>query len=399
MDEFEKFIAWDSIKYMETYFKSNHFRKTIQTNYEHLSNFQTLCPSYCLSKASYLLFRNNKRLKNVIISSSKYPNLVDKFSQKYNWSIIDHPFFSVKKKIPSIYTINAAKCISNYYRNGDIQYLYSGIEICKKTLDTIKPDCVIFPQDSFPLERMIICACREMGVPTINIQDGIYQLTAPPLHGKATDYIFVWGNLFKEYYVDNNVQNADNIFVIGYPYELNEQSIAPSDSDRKKVYYLGQNFEKFNPDLLNYKLETLNALNNALKKLDVQFIYRPHPRDDIKSFKNFDDNLIISPKSESLMDTLNEGDIFISFNSTSLVEASMLCKPTIQLLNYPDLQSDNFEKLGVCSKTVDSINEVENYVKHLSNSPINKLNFNQDYIAYEMNTWKNISEYLAQILN
>lgn len=398
MEKLEKFIAWDSINTIEASFSSNHYHKIIQSKYEHMSKFQTAYPSYILSKLSSFLFRTNNSRKNVIFSSNKYPHLIDKTSENFNCSIINQVLFSVNKKIPFIYTSDVAKCIYNYYVRGDVEYIYDGIYVCKKTLNAIQPDCVIFPQDSLPLERMIISACKEMGIPTINIQDGIYQLGSSPLHGKAADYIFVWGDLFKKYYIDNNINNADRIFVIGYPYDRQIPSMKKPNGGKIKAYYLGQNIEHYNPDLLNHKLKTLNSLNNVLKKLDVQFIYRPHPGDDIRLFENLDDNLIISHKSETLRDCFDSGDIFISYNSTSLVEASMLSKTTIQLLDYPHLQSDNFEKLGICNKTVSSVNGVENYIKYLSDSTNEKLSFNRNYIDYGMNSWEIFFEHLAHIL-
>ncbi|KAF5040330.1 hypothetical protein DSECCO2_534610 [anaerobic digester metagenome] len=54
-------------------------------------------------------------------------------------------------------------------------------------------------------------------------------------------------------------------------------------------------------------------------------------------------------------------ELFISFNSTALIEAALNSRVCIQLKNF-DLKTDDFEKLGIC-KSVATLEEIEEEIK------------------------------------
>ena len=71
-----------------------------------------------------------------------------------------------------------------------------------------------------------------------------------------------------------------------------------------------------------------------------------------------------SPRNETLERSSAQGYIFISFNSTTLVEIALRGKLCIQLRNYP-LPTDNFEDLGICPRSFGSTEEVEGYLREI----------------------------------
>jgi len=128
---------------------------------------------------------------------------------------------------------------------------------------------------------------------------------------------------------------------------------------------LGQNVELYNRKLLNIKLDTIKNLDIICKKFGLKFIYRPHPGDPREFLQRKLPNINFSSKNETLKDSFQKGDIFISFNSTSLVEAALHGKLCTQLKNYP-VPTDDFENLGVCPKSFSTIEELKEFLKDVS---------------------------------
>jgi len=76
-------------------------------------------------------------------------------------------------------------------------------------------------------------------------------------------------------------------------------------------------------------------------------------------------NVTFAPKNETLEESSRRGDIFISFNSTALVEAALRGKLCVQLKNYPVL-TDDFEKLGICPRSSDTLEDLESYLREIA---------------------------------
>ena len=80
----------------------------------------------------------------------------------------------------------------------------------------------------------------------------------------------------------------------------------------------------------------------------------------------------------------------------------MRSKICLQLMNYP-LDTDNFERLGVCTKSFRKIEELEKYLENLvaSSDFINKLKpkFNNYYIETSYKPEKRFLEILQDIID
>jgi len=261
-------------------------------------------------------------------------------------------------------TLNNLRNLDNKKLSSLINRLTTDIEKIKQALLQCSPDAIVLRTDSFPTDRAVILAARELGVPTINIQDGIYQSRLPLIHGRAADYVFVWSEYFKRLYLKQKIRPSSTIKILGYPYELNS---LPQESKKQKltVCYLGQNFELYNRELLGSKIETIDTLNKVCKKLGFEFVYRPHPGDPRELLQKKLPDVKFTPKKETLETSFGRGDIFVSFNSTALVEAALRGKLCIQLKSFP-IPTDDFEQLGICPKSFDTIEELESCLKEIA---------------------------------
>jgi len=209
----------------------------------------------------------------------------------------------------------------------------------------------------------------------------------------------VWGQYFKDLYVKNGVRKPEEVYVLGYPYLIKRHK---SDHRKKRHYavcYLGEDFERYNKDLLDIKLETISNLYKICNHLGLKFIYRPHPGDDRRLLKSKLPDVYFTQEREKIDKTFREEDVFISFNSTALIEAAIRSKVCLQLMNFP-MKTDDFEELGVCSKAFKTIEEIENYLTKIANSPNLddfKPKFNNHYVDLSYNPGKRFLEILDDI--
>lgn len=346
-------------------------------------------------KAKSILFRTNYGIKfsSIILETKKH------YLTKLIVSGKIDRLFALKNFIGYISDSDLHQFVYSYLTKMDEKYLCALITKIEEKLRDEKPDYIVFHGDNNPITRAIVFVCKKLKITTIDIQHGIYQTTAL-MDGRIADYVLVWGQYFRDMYLNQGVKKHEQIYILGYPYPIEKKVKKKHISGKRHVvYYLGQNFEKYNEELINIKLETIKALNDTCSKLGLKFIYRPHPGDDRNLLKSKRPEVKFVSDSEKLEDSFRKGDIFISFNSTSLIEAAMRSKICLQLMNYP-LQSDNFENLGIVTKSFENIKDLEQYLVIISRSK--KLGdfqtkFNNKYINIHPNPGNRFLEILGDL--
>lgn len=296
-------------------------------------------------------------------------------SQPYNLVVTDvHP--SLSSFFQLIFTSNLSLCpiYSSYTDtfNGILNYdekrLQKGLDILKNIFNHINPDVIVLNDDALPIHRAIVLVARELGIPTVEIQHGIY-VGKFVTTGREADYLFVFGRHFKDFYVKNKIKDPKHIKILGYPYRIRKKDICNDNKEKKLVIYLGQNYDVYNKDLISNKIETIKNIQKICKKLGFDFVYRPHPSDDMNIMKSKLKDVTFTPDGETLSKSFENGDIFISFDSTALVEATLNSKVAIQFKNY-DILTDNFEEIGACSKSVETFEKLEIYLEQIKNGEL-----------------------------
>jgi hypothetical protein len=349
-----------------------------------------------------LLIKNNKK---ILFEGIKYSSIVSEVKKRYPTGLIvkgvEDRLFSLRNFIGYLSLTDLFQYIYYYLAEKNIKYLYQLLEKIENRLKIVKPDYIVLWNDSLPIERAIVLVARRLGIITIDIQHGIYQSTSFLSDGRVADYVLVWGQYFKDLYVKNGIRKSEEVYVLGYPYLIKGHKVNCRKKRHYTVCFLGQAFEKYDKNLLNIKLETINNLYKICKHLGLKFIYRPHPGDDKRMLRDKLAEIIIAPKGEDLEETFERGDIFISFNSSALIEAAIRQKITLQLMNYP-MNTDNFENLGVCNKSFVNFKQLAEYLEFLSKLPNltqAKLEFNANYIETKYHPGKRFLEILKDIKN
>jgi hypothetical protein len=245
----------------------------------------------------------------------------------------------------------------------DKNLLREGLHVLEDILNHIQPDLIVLENDVYPFNRAVVLVAKKMNIPTVEIQHGIYMSDFLPT-GREVDYVFVWGQYFKDIYLKNKIKRPDQLKILGYPFPINKYGSI--NKGKKLVTYFGQNFELYDKELFSIKIETIRNLKKICDNLNFDFIYRPHPGDNLGLLKPMLENINFTPSKETLQETIKKGDIFISFNSTTLIEANLHSKLSIQLKSY-DMPTEDLENLGACSKSVETFEELNEYLKQIKN--------------------------------
>src|SRR3989344_2365300 len=403
-DFFDRFkeVTWVKNNEEKLFYQSLQFNIDKYSKNKFLVRFLDKIFSKLYSKKNlFLSFQKNK--KKILFRPFKYYNIILGAKKYHQVGLINHGnwdrFFAVKNFMGYIVTSDLDQYVLGYFKKKDIKYLYRLIEEVENKLRIAKPDYIVLWSDVLPIERAIVLASKKLGIITLEIQHGIDDSFWPIESGKFVDYVLVWGKYFTDLYQKQNVRKSEDIYVLGYPYLIEKNQDIEKKDKNYIVYYLGTNLEFYNEEFLNVKLEAIKKINEICNKLGMKFFYRSHPGENRELLERNLIDIAFTDKKEGLQEAFKKADIFISFQSTSLVEATMSSKVSLQLMNYP-LKSDNFETLGACSKSLQTIEELEDYLSKIARAQTLdalKTKLNNDYIETRYNPIERFLEIIKEI--
>lgn len=336
----------------------------------------------------YFIHKSRNK-KTILFRTSQYASIIKEAKKHYHVGLTAYGkkdrLFALFNFIGYVGINDLTRYILDYLNDRKVEHLYRLVEETEKKLNIARPDYMVLRSDGPPLERAMVLASKKLGITTFATQHGVEDLSCL-FENEVSDFILVWGNYFKDLFLSSNKRKSEHVYILGLPYVINGgKSVGERNS--RKVCYLGQDFERYNKNLLHIKVETIKNLNEVCKKLGLHFVYRPHPGDDRNLLKEKLPGISFTQESEKLEETFGRSDIFVSFSSTALVEAAMRGKIALQLMSFP-ITLDNFEKLGVCNKSFKTIKELENYLAKIAKAPDLKefrITFNNDYMETRYN--------------
>lgn len=362
-------------------------------NYEekvlsHMDKFMTYYPCLWLfgikSRFFYNLAKYGGKDKSTILVHDylwKYPSIFKQLKLNYNplfFGLNIRPFLlsfheNVHYPLYEIYKRAYAGII-----NSDPVLLEESFLNLEKELGIIDPKLIVLDFDFFPETRLISLVAQELEIPTVEIQHGVYSAGKKLVSGRYADYVFVWGNYFKNLYLKSKIKQKQEIHILGYPYSINKPKTIQY---HKKIVYIGQPMELYGDQFLNTKIDLIKELDTLCRDNRFQFAYKPHRMEDMDLLKKELSSVKFCPKTEKIEDTIQDNDIFISFNSTALIEAALNSKICVQL-KFFNVPTDDFEKLEIC-QSFTSLSELDHFLKDLNSTDDLKSFYSQvssDYI-------------------
>lgn len=363
-DVFDYFVLQDCEGEKDRYLKKNKvYTSSVLLRYFLRSGIVTL-NTIILS----LINRNKKKRPAVFfyLDPITYEDLLQGLCKDYT-VFISNPF--KKKANKNTYPILLTSILNDLiigYESKDYELIQKAINTLAKTLSMGKIDIVVLNDNIHPINRAFVFVCRELGIKTIEIQHAVYPKEMKLIKGLGADYVFVWGDFFKKMYIEQEIRSKQSIRILGYPFNILDKTL-----EKKKkltLYYLAQGFHLQNMSNLDIMIDNAVALKEACQKNNINFKCRLHPNSPKFYFDKILPKVQITPMDESLISAIADGDIFVSFNSTAILQASLNDKYCIQLLNIP-VVSDNLYELGVCDEVFVDVESLAIHLKKLSRNP------------------------------
>jgi hypothetical protein len=347
--------------------------------------------------------KKHKSKPSIFFRNIRFPHFILKTKESYPTGLIvsgiKDRLFAIRNLLPYFSVSDLYELVEKYLDTRDEKYLQELVKKIEERLKKERPKYVILWNDCFPIERAIALASKKLKIPTIQIQVGMYNSMYAPDNGRVADYVFVWGEFFRKLYLKYNLRTPKNTFVLGYPKKFEKLQKNTEIRQKYKVVYFGQAFMEFNKKLGWKQIETIKKLGKLCKEIELEFVYRPHPKEDREELRKQLLGIKLTKKDETMNESLVSGDIFISLFSTALIEAAMHSQVCIQL-EKPNFRVGNFEELGIC-KTINNFNELKKYLFRLKDSKLKtyKYNFNRKYVHIPKDINKEFSNILEDIIN
>lgn len=351
-----------------------------------------------------LYFTNkNRNKKTILFRTSQYSSIIKEAKKYYNVGLTAYGkkdrLFAFFNFIGCVSISNLTQYILYYLKDRKVEHLLRLVEETENKLKIAKPDYIVLRSDGPPLERAMVLASKKLGIITFTIQHGLEDSSCL-FENEVSDFILLWGKYFKNLFLSSSKRKSEHIYILGLPYLIKGVGSA-KEKNRRNICYLGQDLERYNKNFLQPKLKTLKSLDEVCKKIGLNLVYRPHPGDDRRLLQEKLPEVSFTAKNEKLEETFQSSEVFISFSSTSLVEAAMSQKIALQLMSFP-VKSGNFEKLGICTKSFQTIKELENYLEKIVKAPDLKefrIKFNSDYIETKYNPGQRFLEIMEKVEN
>ncbi len=304
-----------------------------------------------------------------------YKDLISDLNINF-WVFITNPFKNIfrRKNIRSLLLKGVTKNLVCAYEKNNLIFLEKAISKIEILLRSSKINFIILNDSIHPLNRAMILVSKKLNITTIEIQHAIYPSEMVLMKGLGPDFVFVWGDFFKNMYIRQKVREVNTVQVLGYPFKLIKEKYQKK-SKKIILYYLAQGFHLQNINNLDILLSNALFLKKLCEEFDVDFRCRLHPNSPQILLDKVLPHINCTPKNETIEDSILNGDIFISFNSTALIQAELNNKICLQLINIP-VETDNFEKLGTSIKSFYNIDDMRIHIIDIINN-FEKYNLNK----------------------
>lgn len=212
-------------------------------------------------------------------------------------------------------------------------------------LEQQRPSLVIVGDIADPRTRIYLLQCKALGIPCLALQFGIIGPASIEWRFFPADLVAVWGRDSKETLISHGVSSSQ-IAITGSPRNdalFNFPTSEISAIKKKQgipegcpVVLLASTFqlksydEYSDPELLR---AMKRAIFDSVDQFDnVYLVVKPHPSEDeneTMSFASTNSNIIFVSRTEDIRELIMICDCFISFGSTTTVDALLLNKLVI----------------------------------------------------------------------
>jgi len=264
------------------------------------------------------------------------------------------------------------------------RHVYDSIAIFEKIKRNMKwhlinmaPKCVIIRNGTGRFQMGIIQACKELNIPTIEVQHGLiysqhtgYVKRMPSdNYDCVPDYIFTWGDTFSDIIKAGHLFKKENVISVGFPYlelkkELSvELSVTAFVSIWSRICAFARKYKKI-VLVSGQEWGDVEGMLNSIAELnpDVGFIYKPHPLDPT-THSFCADNIHQVNKSDNIYSYFQVADYHLSAGSTTILESLFFGIPNIlvpsKFANMKEFSIDGVVYISSPVEFADALKKVE----------------------------------------
>jgi hypothetical protein len=217
-------------------------------------------------------------------------------------------------------------------------------------LSAMRPKLVVIGNDRWWLGLTFALVARELGIPTLSVQDGM-EGNHPGWYWAAADVIETSGSIFAEYLVAHGIA-PERVRVLGQPrydsFIRTAATIDPDEARRLARENLGMDaaalYVLFAAQPGQDKAYTLDMMTSVLAVDGVRLVVRPHPSSDPAPYQALVDSLgtdrvTLQSSRGTTLEILTACDAVVLQHSTVALEAAILGKMvvvTAEFIGVPD---------------------------------------------------------------
>lgn len=237
---------------------------------------------------------------------------------------------------------NTFKWLFNVHLPSLMPYL----ALTRHILEEHRPDLIVSADMTDPRIRLFSLAGRLMGIPSLEVQFGLYTKSSVEWQFDVADKVAVWGerthSLFREFGIPE-----ERIVITGSPrfdglVNVNRAQIAAIRSrlgipdGRHMVLFASQyllsNYSEFS-DFPRAQRAVKRAIFKVADRLEgLSLVVKPHPIENVRETKKIADgcrNIVFVDRSEDIRELIKACDVFITLGSTATMDALVARKLVI----------------------------------------------------------------------
>jgi len=295
-----------------------------------------------------------------LTQSSYYINLWtvwDKDTKK-NYTRLKNLFINLKKQFDKSSFIESSIPLEHKNKKKYFHFMFDDlfdlylpnilfhVITAKKILKKFPPSILISPDVSDPRSRVYTILCRSLNITTIDVQFGLLGKESVEWQYLISDYVLVWGKKAKNYLLTHEVPE-NKIIITGSPRHDFKYSLSKTFVDKKRkelkipsnksIFVLASTFNDkhhsnyVRSDILSSMKEAI--FRSVLRCPNIVLIVKPHPFESVnetkKHIKESPNKIIYADPKSDIRELIHISDAFLSFGSTTTIDALIADKVII----------------------------------------------------------------------
>lgn len=220
------------------------------------------------------------------------------------------------------------------------------LALTRHILEEHRPALIVSPDMADPRIRLFSLMGRLMGIPSLEVQFGLYTKSSVEWQFDVADKVAVWGERARSLFTEFGI-SEERIIITGSArfdglVNVNRAQIAATRSrlgipDGRCMalfasQYLLSNYSEFS-DFPSAQRSVKQAIFQVADRLgQICLVVKPHPIENVRETKKIADgcrNIVFVDRSEDIRELIKACDVFITLGSTATMDALVAGKPVI----------------------------------------------------------------------